>query len=151
MEIPVCREGRQVGTLWAYADGTDVELRAVCRETERSLYRLYLRGSGGRVLLGVTEDGCLHRRFSRELLAPAGTMNAAELCPCGEEGRGRTPASLLGEGTAVARCGNGTETVVPWRQGEAFPAPGLFCFARVEPGRVRYLFDGNGWPVMPKI
>ena len=71
VEHPVCLEGQRAGTLYVYPGARETELRAVCRGTERGLYRLYVQGERGEVLLGVTEDGCLHRRFSRELLEPA--------------------------------------------------------------------------------
>ena len=57
MEYPVCMDDRRVGTLYAFAAGGDTDLRAVCRSVEKGLYRLYLRGCGGEVPLGVTEDG----------------------------------------------------------------------------------------------
>ena len=74
MEYPVCMDDRRVGTLYVSAAGGDTDLRAVCRGAEKELYRLYLRGGGGEVPLGVTEDGCLHRVFSPALLAPVGDI-----------------------------------------------------------------------------
>ncbi|HCL21357.1 MAG TPA: hypothetical protein DHW47_05450, partial [Oscillibacter sp.] len=82
MEYPVCMDDRRVGTLYVSAAGSDTDLRAVCRSVEKGLYRLYLRGGGGEVSLGVTEDGCLHRVFSPALLAPAGDVRCAVLRRC---------------------------------------------------------------------
>ena len=83
MEYPVCMDDRRVGTLYVSAAGGDTDLRTVCRGVGKGLYRLYLRGGGGEVSLGVTEDGCLHRVFSPALLAPAGGIRCAVLRRCG--------------------------------------------------------------------
>ena len=83
MEYPVCLADSCVGTLYVCPRGEETELRAVCRGTEKGLYRLYVQGNRGEVLLGVTEDGGLRRCFSRELLAPAGELRRGVLRPCG--------------------------------------------------------------------
>ena len=85
MEYPVCLADSCVGTLYVCPRGEETELRAVCRGTEKGLYRLYVQGNRGEVLLGVTEDGGLRRCFSRELLAPAGELRRGVLRPCGGE------------------------------------------------------------------
>ena len=132
MEYPVCLADSCVGTLYVCPRGEETELRAVCRGTEKGLYRLYVQGNRGEVLLGVTEDGGLRRCFSRELLAPAGELRRGVLRPW------------------TARQGRCVRALVPWREGEPFPIPELFCFASVGQGRVTYLFDGEGRPIMPK-
>ena len=71
MEYPVCMGDRRVGTLYVSAAGSDTDLRAVCRGAEKGLYRLYLRGGGGEVSLGVTEDGCLQYSHGMILLERA--------------------------------------------------------------------------------
>ena len=55
MEYPVCLADSCVGTLYVCPRGEETELRAVCRGTEKGLYRLYVQGNRGEVLLGVTE------------------------------------------------------------------------------------------------
>ena len=137
MEYPVCLADSCVGTLYVCPRGEETELRAVCRGTEKGLYRLYVQGNRGEVLLGVTEDGGLRRCFSRELLAPAGELRRGVLRPCGGE-------------APTARQGRCVRALVPWREGEPFPIPELFCFASVGQGQVTYLFDGEGRPIMPK-
>ena len=137
MEYPVCLADSCVGTLYVCPRGEETELRAVCRGTEKGLYRLYVQGNRGEVLLGVTEDGGLRRCFSRELLAPAGELRRGFL-------------SRLPEMARTARQGRCVRALVPWREGEPFPIPELFCFASVGQGRVTYLFDGEGRPIMPK-
>lgn len=151
MEYPVCLEGTRVGTLYVCPTAEDAELRAVCR-TAPGLYRLYLRGNVGEVLLGITEDGCLRRRFSRELLSPAGEMLRGELRSCTAESTNRPNllARLPAEARLTAR-GRCTEAAVPWQENSPFPLPELFCFARVGRDAVCYLFDGEGRPLMPKI
>lgn len=151
MEYPVCLADSCVGTLYVCPRGEETELRAVCRGTEKGLYRLYVQGNRGEVLLGVTEDGGLRRCFSRELLAPAGELRRGVLRPCG----GKAPErrgflSRLPEMARTARQGRCVRALVPWREGELFPIPELFCFASVGQGRVTYLFDGEGRPIMPK-
>ena len=54
------------------------------------------------------------------------------------------------KGVVPTRQGRCVRAVVPWREGEPFPIPELFCFASVGQGRVTYLFDGEGRPIMPK-
>ena len=57
MEVPVCLDGRRVGTLYVEPAGTDTSFRAACTGLPAGLYRLYVCGVGGQLLLGVTEDG----------------------------------------------------------------------------------------------
>lgn len=149
MEYPVCLEDRRVGTLYACAAPDGAELRSVCR-AERGLYRLYVRGSGGEVLLGVTEDGCLRRCFSRELLLPAGELRCAVLRRCGEAPRQPDLLRRLPPQAQIIRRDRLTEVVIPRREDAPFPLEELFCFARAEAGRVTYLFNGAGRPVMPR-
>lgn len=89
--------------------------------------------------------------LSRELLAPAGELRRGVLRPCGGEAPERRGfLSRLPEMARTARQGRCVRALVPWREGEPFPIPELFCFASVGQGRVTYLFDGEGRPIMPK-
>ena len=74
MEVPVCLEKRRVGTLRVEPSGADTVFRVCCTGLPAGLYRLYACGAGGELLLGITEDGCLHRRFSAAMTAPLGTV-----------------------------------------------------------------------------
>ena len=86
-----------------------------------------------------------------ELLAPAGELRCGVLRPCGGEAPERRGfLSRLPEMARTARQGRCVRALVPWREGEPFPIPELFCFASVGQGRVTYLFDGEGRPIMPK-
>ena len=121
MEYPVCLADSCVGTLYVCPRGEETELRAVCRGTEKGLYRLYVQGNRG------------------------------EVRPCGCEAPERRGfLSRLPEMARTARQGRCVRALVPWREGEPFPIPELFCFASVGQGRVTYLFDGEGRPIMPK-
>ena len=106
--------------------GEETELRAVCRGTEKGLYRLYVQGNRGEVLLGVTEDGGLRRCFSRELLAPAGELRRGVLRPCGGTAWVSLPTAGDGaDGAAGALCAGAG----PVAGGGALPDPGavLLC------------------------
>ena len=126
MEYPVCLADSCVGTLYVCPRGEETELRAVCRGTEKGLYRLYVQGNRGEVLLGVTEDGGLRRCFSRELLAPAGELRRGVLRPCGGEAPERRGfLSRLPEMARTALCAGAG----PVAGGGALPDPGavLLC------------------------
>lgn len=144
MELPLCYRGQCVGTLTVRQteDGGDF---AACGHVAQGLYRLYLQGEEGELLLGVTENGALRRRFSSAFLAPVGTPLRGVLRQGGE-----APLPPLPKGAAVQK-GAVTEVTIPWREGEPFPLTQLFCFARVGREGVHYLFDGQGRPLMPKI
>ena len=149
--MPVCLDGRRVGTLYVEPAGTDTSFRAACTGLPAGLYRLYACGVGGQLLLGVTEDGCLHRVFSPALLAPAGDVRCAVLRRCGgDASRPGLLARLPPEAHTVRRGGR-AEVTIPWREGQPFPLEELFCFARPGRGNVTYLFDGAGQPVMPEF
>lgn len=151
MEVPVCLEKRRVGTLAVTPSGTDTVFRVRCTGLPAGLYRLYACGDGGELLLGVTEDGCLHRVFSPALLAPAGDVRCAVLRRCGgDASRPGLLARLPPEAYTVWRGGR-AEVTLPWREGQPFPLEELFCFARPGRGNVTYLFDGAGQPVMPEF
>ena len=151
MEVPVCLDGCCVGEMSVMPVGRDTELRVRCTGLPAGLYRLYACGAGGELLLGVTEDGCLHRVFSPALLAPAGDVRCAVLRRCGgDASRPGLLARLPPEAHTVRRGGR-AEVTIPWREGQPFPLEELFCFARPGRGNVTYLFDGAGQPVMPEF
>ena len=150
MEVPVCLEKRRVGTMRVEPSGADTVFRVCCTGLPAGLYRLYACGAGGELLLGVTEDGCLHRVFSPALLAPAGDIRCAVLRRCGGDASRPGLLARLPPEAHTVRRGGCAEVTIPWREGEPFPIPELFCFASVGQGRVTYLFDGEGRPSMPK-
>ena len=158
MEVPVCLEKRQVGTLTVTPLGTDTVFRVLCTGLPAGLYLLYACGAGGELLLGVTEDGCLHRRFSAAMTAPLGTVTRCRAQPVRE-----TPwreATLsdglpwpIPAGTLLRQEGGVTRLAAPWPPDTPLPLTELFCFASV--GRregkryVFFAFSGGWTPVMP--
>lgn len=166
------------GWLTVEPEGLRVRCRAELPGSVRGLYKVYLTG-GGRFLLGalIPEGGALRlsRTVSLDQLKRQGVWPpegaAAELAFSPEEGRTpngwvreSAPARLLGE-PLLARCAQGLRGVllrrraggfslaVPWRAGEEFPLPPLFCLAHAERlggrGYAVFSFTGQGCPVVP--
>ena len=158
MEVPVCLEKRRVGTLHVEPSGADTVFRACCTGLPAGLYRLYACGAGGELLLGVTEDGCLHRRFSAAMTAPLGPVERCCARPAqGASWRALSPADGLPwavpAGTLLRREGAAAQLAVPWPPDAPFPLTELFCFACVGQRQgSRYVFFSfsAGWtPCMP--
>ena len=61
--------------------GPDTSFRAACTGLPAGLYRLYACGVDGQLLLGVTEDGRLHRRYSAAMTAPLGAVTRCTAQP----------------------------------------------------------------------
>ena len=158
MEVPVCLEKRRVGTLRVEPSGADTVFRVCCTGLPGGLYRLYACGAGGELLLGVTEDGCLHRRFSAAMTAPLGEVVRCSARPVqGAAWRPLAPSDGLPwpapAGTLLRREGAAAQVAVPWPRDAPFPLTELFCFAAVgqREGK-RYVFYAfsRGWmPLMP--
>ena len=51
--MPVCLDGRRVGTLYVEPAGPDTSFRAACTGLPAGLYRLYACGADGQLLLGI--------------------------------------------------------------------------------------------------
>ena len=159
MEVPVCLEKRRVGTMRVEPSGADTVFRVCCTGLPAGLYRLYACGAGGELLLGVTEDGCLHRRFSAAMTAPLGTVARCSARPVqGAVWRPLAPSDGLPwpapSGTLLRREGAATAQVAgPWPQDAPFPRAALVCFAAVgqREGKryVFYAFSGGWTPLMP--
>ena len=128
MEVPVCLDGCCVGEMSVMPVGRDTELRVRCTGLPAGLYRLYACGAGGELLLGVTEDGCLHRRFSAAMTAPLGVVERCRAQPAAApQWRGPTPPDGLPwavpAGTLLRRADAVGRTVAA---GRAVPADGAF-------------------------
>ena len=158
MEVPVCLDGRCVGEMSVMPVGRDTELRVRCTGLPAGLYRLYACGAGGELLLGVTEDGCLHRRFSAAMTAPLGEVVRCSARPVqGAAWRPLAPSDGLPwpapAGTLLRREGAAAQVAVPWPRDAPFPLTELFCFAAVgqREGKryVFYAFSGGWMPLMP--
>ncbi|MFR8916442.1 MAG: hypothetical protein ACLVGP_02775 [Oscillospiraceae bacterium] len=159
MEVPVCLEKRRVGTLAVTPSGTDTVFRVRCTGLPAGLYRLYVCGDGGELLLGVTEDGCLHRRFSAAMTTPLGAVTWCRAQPVqGAAWRALAPSDGLPwpvpAGALLRREGASAQVAVPWPQDAPFPLTELFCFASVgqreEKRYVFFVFSGGWTPVMPR-
>ena len=158
MEVPVCLDGCCVGEMSVMPVGRDTELRVRCTGLPAGLYRLYTCGAGGELLLGVTEDGCLHRRFSAAMTAPLGVVERCRAQPAAApQWRGPTPPDGLPwavpAGTLLRREGGLTRLAVPWPPDAPFPLTELFCFACVgqrQGNRYVFFSFSAGWtPCMP--
>ena len=158
MEVPVCLEKRRVGTLAVTPSGPDTVFRVRCTGLPAGLYRLYACGDGGELLLGVTEDGCLHRRFSAAMTTPLGTVTWCRAQPAAApQWRPATLSDSLPwhvpAGTLLRREDGVTQLAVPWPPDTPLPLMELFCFASVgrreEKRYVYFVFSGGWTPVMP--
>jgi len=163
------------GRLTLREEGPRVSFRAELPDDGRGLYKAYLTGPGGRILLGtlIPEGGVLRlgRTLSTGELARRGAWPPesaqAELAfsasPAGWTREDR-PARLMGErmlarsaeglrGALLRRREGGFSLAVPWEAGGEFPLTPLFCFARVErlAGKdyAVFGFSPRGCPKMP--
>ena len=129
MEYPVCLADSCVGTLYVCPRGEETELRAVCRGTEKGLYRLYVQGNRGEVLLGVTEDGGLRRCW-----LPPG--NCTAVC-CGHAAAKRRNGVGFSPGCRIRRGRRGRGAVCGrWsRGGRGSPSRSRSCSALQAWGR----------------
>jgi len=156
--VPVCLDGRRVGTLYVEPAGPDTSFRAACTGLPAGLYRLYACGAGGQLLLGVTEDGRLHRRYSAAMTAPLGAVTRCAAQPVQTAPwRPLTPSDGFPwpapAGALLHREGSSTRLAAPWPPEAPFPLTELFCFAAVthREGRrtVLYTFSGGWTPQLP--
>lgn len=165
------------GRLTFREEGIQVRMEAARPDDRRGLYKVWIRGSRGRLLLGTLapEQGELRlcRRLSRHSLEQSGCWpltggEAALAFPFGQKRTGwvRTdhPEKLLRDG--VLRKSAADSAPMLLRQGEAgfrlaarydsgrpFPLIPLFCMAEVGEIQERpyliFSFDGEGNPVPP--
>ena len=124
-EFPLWVLEEQVGRVFLDWDDLWLTVRAELRRGE-GLYKLWLQGDGGGLLLGTpAPEGrwlTLCRRISIAQARRAGVWP-----PTGA-------AALL---------------TFPYDPKRPFPLTAVFCFARVEGGQGSLRFDESGWPVMP--
>lgn len=145
------------GAVTVRQEGRCAICRAISRAGERALYKAWLMGDNGRVLLGtlIPEGGALrlHRSVEISWLERQGAWPprgaevleaytlAPQVSPQGWE-RQEEPWRLL-EGELrerarelrwafVKRDMEGFFLALPWEKGKAFPLPSLFCLAKVK-------------------
>lgn len=162
------------GRLTLWEDGGLVQLQVCRSDDRRGLYKVWIHGAEGRVLLGtlVPEQGelRLHRRLSRGQLErdrcwPVVGGEAVLAFSFGQEGwqREEHPERLVkdvvlrqalsGQRMMLLRGKRGFLLSAPFDTGRPFPLTPLFCLAKTEEGRqgrrVIFSFDGEGNPVVP--
>ena len=147
------------GTLSLEEEGLRVHLRAVCPDDGRGLYKVWVRGRGGSLLLGTLtpENGrlALSRTLSRSTLGQAGcwpvtggnTVLVFPFTEQSEEGEPWRPepdparlcrdpllrALLRGRtGFFSGQEGEARLLAAPFSDQKEFPLPVLFCLAQVE-------------------
>ena len=147
------------GTLSLEEEGLRVHLRAVCPDDGRGLYKVWVRGRGGSLLLGTLtpENGrlALSRTLSRSTLGQAGCWpvtggNTVLLFPFTEQSEEGEPwrpepdparlcrdpllrALLRGRtGFFSGQEGEARLLAAPFSDQKEFPLPVLFCLAQVE-------------------
>lgn len=108
-------------------DDLRLTVRAEAPLWGEGLCKLWLTGERGHFLLGtlIPENGCLC--LARSI--PMGEVRRAGAWP---------------------PCGVSAALVWPFRTDRPFPRPDLFCFGKVEEGRLWLRFDGEGNPCMPE-
>lgn len=162
------------GKLTLREEGMLVQLQAARPDDGRGLYKVWVHGPGGRLLLGtlVPEGGglCLRRRLSRGELERSGCWPVtggetvlAFSFECGKWLREERPERLVkdvvlrqalqGQTMLLRRGEDGFCLAAPFDTERPFPLTPLFCLSkteRVEGGsRVIFRFDKEGNPVMP--
>ena len=172
--LPLMDGERKIGELTTAREGLYTCFRADCALPETGVFCVWAVGETGEVRIGIPEPvngrGCLSRRFSDHVTAPAGTLLRGELRPAGETENGetweplprpetafRTPwlcGRLRGlPGVLTARSGALRRVAIPYDGSGPFPLTGLFCLARIghAVGKrcVIYTFDSREQPVFP--
>ena len=158
------------GTLVLWEEGMLVHLQVQRHDDRRGLYKIWIRGPGGRKLLGtlVPEGGrlCIYRRLSRRELEQEGcwpvTGGEAVLAfSFGQDGwvREEHPERLVkdvvlrqalkGQTMRLRRQEKGFRLSVSFDTARPFPLTALFCLSKVEGGYVIFPFDREGNPVVP--
>lgn len=166
------------GSLTVREEGVRVRLEAVRPDNGLGVYKVWVRGAGGRMLLGTLEpeNGLLRlgRTLSRRSLEQAGcwpvsggeAVLAVPLRPAGSGWRREErPGRLLEDAVLRESAGEGA-LLLRWEEGgfslaaaydpdRPFPLAPLFCLGHVEDvgGRLHlvYCFDNAGRPRLSGI
>ena len=146
------------GAVTVCQEGERAICRAICPDDRGGPWKAWLRGEGGKALLGtlVPEGGAMRLRRSIDVAQlerqGAWPPTGAELVLMGAAARGGIPSGwqwtdcpgrLVGdagvrkalhpvERALIQRDGEGFRLALPFVPGGAFPIPALFCLSRVE-------------------
>lgn len=162
------------GQLCVWDEGTWVRLEAVCPDDGKGLYKVWVCGRGGRMLLGtlVPEGDGLHlrRRVSRSELERSGCwpITGGETVLAFSFDRSRwhreeypdrlvkdvvLRQALRGRPMLLRRQADGFCLAAQFDPDRPFPIPALFCLSKMEyvEGKLRavFCFDRDGNPVVP--
>jgi len=158
------------GTLTLWEDGELVHLQ-VCRpDDRRGLYKVWVHGRQGRLLLGtlVPEGGALrlYRRLTRNQLErdrcwPVTGGETVLAFSFGQDSwvREEHPERLVkdlvlrqvlkGQAMLLRRQESGFRLSASFDTARPFPLTPLFCLSKVKGGYVIFFFDREGNPVVP--
>lgn len=169
-KFPLLLDGRPAGELTIEREGLYTSFTACC-PLRPGLWCAWAVGDRGELRLGVLEpsenQGCIRRRFSRQLTEPLGRLLRGEVRPAGvrekevwepvpaPERLFRAPwlrQRLKGiQGALTRREGDRRCLALPYDKGKPFPLTTLFCFAQLREigaaAYVVYAFDGQERPV----
>lgn len=157
MDYPIYWEGKPSGLLRVSRLGEDTcfELQG----KEKGMFRAWVEGEQGELLLGIMENGRLRRRFSPRMTCTIGRPICAKLeClsqaaePWHRVREDEFPMWKLPENACCRKRGRQYELALPYGEGDSFPLLPLFCFARICMINGKrwavFLFDEAGCPIM---
>lgn len=160
MDYPLYVNDKRQGILRVTAEGQDTCFEVRCPPMP-GLYRAYVQGERGRLLLGVMEGEGLRRRFSPTLTSPIGRILSGrmeESVLCQADDWTSAPEDWLAQyppfppETLFCRRGRRYYLAIPYAEEKPFPLEKYFCFARVRTmdGRLRavFIFDRDGNPLI---
>lgn len=157
MEYPVFCNGKQQGIL--HISHIDADTCFELTGNQAGLYRAWVEGEHGRLLLGIMENGRLRRRFSPHMTRTIGRPLCAQLeCLAQVQAPWRSVRAdefigwTLPEGAYCRTNGWWYELAVPYNETQSFPLLPLFCFAKViiieNRQYLAFYFDSEWQPIM---
>lgn len=157
MDYPVFSNGEELGVLRVRSVETDM-----CFELSgmpSGLYRVWVEGEQGRLLLGLMENGRLRRRFSPNITRPIGRPICAKMerltlaqVPWRIVRTDEFTGWALPDGAYCRKNGQWYELALSYTENRSFPLLPIFCFAKVAIIENRqyliFSFDSEWHPVM---
>ena len=169
-QYPLYLDSREAGSLTLFDEGGALCAQALCRPLKDGLYRAYLTGALGRVLIGVLEPRgemlCAEKRLSAGEVRALGALRGGEALRSfsfsDEHWEPSFPGRFFSDpalerrlraqsGTLYRTEGNRRIAALPFDVHRPFPLMELFCFARLQTvegkSRVLYAAGPDGVPV----